>query len=78
MVRIKLKRIGKKKQPYYNIVIMEQLSYIKGKYLDKVGFFNPLKDNDFYLNVEKIQDWIKKGAIPSNRIKSLLKILKNN
>ncbi len=45
MVRIKLKRIGKKKNPFYNIVIMEKLSHIKGKYIDKVGYFDPLKKN---------------------------------
>lgn len=76
MVRIKLKRIGKKKNPFYNIVIMEKLSHIKGKYIDKVGYFDPLKKN-LKMNILKINNWIKNGAQPSDSVKNLIKLYKN-
>ena len=76
MVRIKLKRIGKKKNPFYNVVVMEKLSYINGRYIDKVGYFDPLKKN-IKINILKINNWIKNGAQPSNSVKKLIKLYKN-
>ncbi len=73
MLSIKLKRIGGKKKPFYNIIVSDKLSYIKGKYNEKLGFFDPIKRN-FFLNKERIYFWIKNGADVSKRVKNLLEI----
>ncbi len=78
MVVIKLKRIGKKKRPFYNFVVMEKLSYIKGKYIDKVGYFDPIKKVTL-LKLGKVNDWLSKGAKLTKRLKVLLKMyIKHN
>ncbi|HIH2763365.1 MAG TPA: 30S ribosomal protein S16 [Candidatus Azoamicus sp.] len=43
MLSIRMKRIGKKNMPFYNIIVSEKLKSIKGKYLDKLGYFDPIK-----------------------------------
>lgn len=72
MLNIKLKRIGKKKKPFYNLIVIEKRSYINGKYVDKLGYFNPIK-KDININVNKLESWINKGASLSKRVKFLLK-----
>ncbi len=74
MVTIKLKRIGRKKKPFYNIIVIEKLKYIKGKYIEKLGYFDPInKKNNSKINVERINYWISKGAETSARVKTLIK-----
>lgn len=78
MVTIKLKRIGRKKKPFYNIIAIEKLSYIKGKYIEKLGYFDPIKkDSITNIDLEKVNYWLSKGAEISNRVKSLIKNYKN-
>lgn len=72
MVTIKLKRIGRKKKPFYNIIAIEKLSYIKGKYIEKLGYFDPI-DKNTNLNIDRINYWKEKGAEISKRIQSLMK-----
>ena len=78
MVTIKLKRIGKKKYPFYNVIAIEQSSYIKGRYIDKLGYFDPIKNNNTFLEIDKIKKWIDKGAVLSKRMQSLIKKYKTN
>lgn len=74
MIKIKLKRIGRKKRPFYNIIAIENLSYIKGKYIEKLGYFDPIKkDSIININIEKIKYWETKGAQISDRVKNLIK-----
>lgn len=73
MLSIRMKRIGKKNAPFYNIIISEKLKSIKGKYIEKLGYFDPIKKNNFKINIEKINHWISKGAEISKRVKSLIK-----
>ncbi len=75
MLNIKLKRIGKKKKPFYNFIVIEKKSYINGKYTDKLGYFDPL-NNNICINVEKTNMWIKKGAGLTKRVNNLLKSYK--
>ena len=72
MLSIKLKRIGKKKKPFYNIIISEKLAYIKGKYIEKLGYFDPIKKDKKFKH-DRINYWLSKGAVISKRIKALLK-----
>jgi small subunit ribosomal protein S16 len=72
MLKIRLARGGAKKRPYYSIVVADSHSPRDGRFIEKVGAYNPLlkKDdpNRVTLKVERIQEWIKKGAQPTDRV----------
>lgn len=72
-IKIKLTKIGKKNDPKYRIVIMEERSKRDGAYIDKIGFYDPVK-NPHILEVdkEKLQSWIKKGATFTEGTRKLL------
>lgn len=77
MVTIKLKRIGRKKRPFYNIIVIEKLKYIKGKYIEKLGYFDPIKKSMLTkINIERINYWSSKGAEISKRVQTLIKLNK--
>jgi len=73
-VKMRLKRMGAKKQPFYRIVVSDSRSPRDGRFIEEVGYYNPTAD-PAVLNIdeEKAIDWIKKGARPSNTVKNLLK-----
>lgn len=72
-VRIRLKRIGAKKKPYYRIVVADSNSPRDGRFIEEIGYYNPNTDpNTVVVNEEKVQKWISKGAKPSERVKTLL------
>ncbi len=74
MLKIKLSRFGKKNQPSFRVIIAEAKSKINGRYLDCLGFYNPLaKTHQFKIDKEKYQDWITKGAKPTKSVQSLVK-----
>ena len=72
MLKIRLARGGAKKRPYYSIVVADSHSPRDGRFIEKVGSYNPLlkKDdpNRVVLKVERIEEWIKKGAQPTDRV----------
>lgn len=73
-VRIRLTRIGRKKKPFYRIIVSDSQSPRDGKFLDIVGTYDPLQDPAaITINNEKLQDWLGKGALPTTTVKSLLK-----
>ena len=74
-VKIKLKRTGKKHQPYYRIIAIDSRKALSsGEYLDNLGYYNPsVKPAEFQIDKEKLQKWRKNGALPSERITKLLK-----
>ncbi len=72
-VRIRLSRHGRKKKPYYRIVAADSESPRDGKFLDIVGTYDPLKDPaEVKFHQDKLQDWLARGAKPSDTVKSLL------
>ncbi|AWG43047.1 30S ribosomal protein S16 [Candidatus Borreliella tachyglossi] len=72
-VRIRLKRMGAKKRPYYRIVVMDSASPRDGRAIEELGYYHPVeKQNQIKINEEKVKDWISKGAIPSDTVKRLL------
>lgn len=78
MVVIRLSRAGAKKRPFYNVVVADQRYPRGGRYIEKVGYFNPVaagKDVKLQIEVERVQHWISQGAQPSDRVNSLLKQL---
>ena len=76
MVTIRLTRRGAKKQPFYHVVVTDSRNRQGGAILEQVGYFNPIpagKDRALELNVERIDNWLSKGAKPSERVASLVK-----
>lgn len=71
-LKIRLARGGSKKRPYYQIVVADARSPRDGRFLEKVGSWNPMlgKDNEkrVELNAERIQEWLSKGAQPTDRV----------
>lgn len=75
MVKMRLKRIGAKKKPYYRIIIADVRSPRDGKFIDQVGTYNPLANpSEIKFDEEKAKDWLKKGVQPTESVKKLLKI----
>jgi len=72
MLKIRLARGGTKKRPYYSVVVADSHSPRDGRFIEKVGTYNPLlkKDdpNRVILKVERIQEWMAKGAQPTDRV----------
>jgi len=72
-VRIRLTRLGKKKKPFYRIIVADSESKRDGKFLDVVGTYDPLHNPAVIkIDNEKLQEWIGKGALPTTTVKSLI------
>jgi small subunit ribosomal protein S16 len=76
MLKIRLARGGAKKRPYYSIVVADSHAARDGRFIAKVGAYNPLLSKDdpgrVTLKLEEIQDWMKKGAQPTDRVARFL------
>ncbi len=74
-VRMRLTRVGSKKNPIYRVVIADARSPRDGRFIEIVGRYNPQTDpSTIELDEEKIRNWLGKGAQPSNTVSRLLKI----
>lgn len=72
-VRIRLTRLGRKKKPFYRIIVADSENKRDGKFLDIVGTYDPLQNPAaITINNEKLQEWIGKGALPTTTVKSLM------
>ncbi len=72
--RIRLARVGSKKNPIYRVVVADARSPRDGRFIEIVGQYNPQTDpSTINLNEERVRDWIGKGAQPSDSVKRLLK-----
>jgi len=75
-VKIRLTRIGSKKQPYYRIVVADSRSPRDGKFIERIGTYDPKTDpSTITVDKDKAVDWIKKGAKPSNTVQKLFNIV---
>lgn len=72
MLKLKLKRIGRKRQPSYRLVIMESKTRRDGRPIEEVGYYNPITKQS-YFEVNKIINWLKNGVKPTKTVKVLLK-----
>lgn len=73
-VRIRLRRMGAKKAPFYRIVVADSRSPRDGKFIEEIGYYNPLTDPaEIKVDSEKAKEWIKNGAQPSDTVRALLK-----
>ena len=74
MVKIRLRRMGAKKAPYYRIVVADARSPRDGRCIEEIGTYNPLTNPaTINVDVEKAQTWIKNGAQPTDTVRGLLK-----
>ncbi len=75
MVKMRLKRMGAKKAPYYRIIVADGRSPRDGKFIAQVGTYDPLKNPAaISFDVEEAKKWIANGAQPTDTVKKLLKI----
>ena len=76
MLTIRMARAGTKKRPFYHIVVADSRSPRDGRFIERLGFFNPLLPKDrterLRLDLDKVKDWMTKGAQPSDRVMRFL------
>jgi len=73
-VKIRLKRMGAKKSPFYRVVVADSRFPRDGRFIEEIGTYNPLANPaEFKIDSEKALKWIKNGAQPTDTVKSLLK-----
>ncbi len=73
MVKIRLRRMGAKKAPFYRIVVADSRSPRDGRFIEEVGYYDPMKDPaDVKLDAEKITKWLENGAQPTETVKAIL------
>ncbi len=75
MVSIRLARGGAKKRPFYHIVVTDRRNRRDGRYIERLGFFNPIatgKEEKLKIDVARVEYWVGHGAKPSRRVASLL------
>ena len=73
-VKIRLKRIGAKKAPFYRVVVADSRYPRDGRFIEEIGYYNPLTNPvDIIIDSEKANKWIANGAQPTETVKSLLK-----
>ena len=72
-VKIRLRRMGAKKAPFYRIVVADSRSPRDGRFIEEVGYYDPMKNPaDVKLDAEKIAEWLKNGAQPTETVKAIL------
>ena len=73
-VRIRLTRLGRKKKPFYRIIVADSQRARDGKFLEIIGTYDPLQDPAaIKIDNTKLQDWLDRGALPTTTVKSLIK-----
>ena len=74
MVKIRLRRMGAKKAPFYPIVVADSRYPRDGRFIEEIGFYNPTVDpSELKVDVDRAQAWIKTGAQPTETVRDLLK-----
>ena len=72
MLKLRLKRIGRKRSPSYRLVVMENTFRRDGRPIEEVGYYNPIS-KESHFEIEKIQKWLGHGAKPTKVVSSLLR-----
>jgi small subunit ribosomal protein S16 len=73
-VRIRLRRMGAKKAPFYRVVVADARSPRDGRFIEEIGYYDPRKDPALVrIDAEKARTWIRRGAKPSETVRSLLR-----
>ncbi len=75
-VKIRLTRVGSKKQPYYRIVVADSRSPRDGRFIENIGTYDPKTEpSTIELNKEKALDWLQKGALPTDTVQKIFNIV---
>ena len=73
-VKIRLRRMGAKKAPFYRIVVADSRYPLDGRFIEEIGYYNPLKEpSEVKIDEEKAKQWIANGAQPTDTVKTILK-----
>lgn len=73
-VKIRLKRMGMKKKPFYRVVVADVKSPRDGRFIEEIGYYNPMTNPvEVKIDADKAKDWMGKGAQPTETVKSLFK-----
>ncbi len=74
MVKIRLRRMGMKKAPFYRVVVADSRYPRDGRFIEEIGYYNPTTNPaEVKIDAEKATEWLKKGAQPTDTVKALLK-----
>ena len=74
MVKIRLKRMGAHKKPFYRIVVADSRTARGGRFIEEIGYFDPMVEpNDIKIDEERAKDWLAKGAQPTDRVRAIMK-----
>lgn len=78
MVKIRLRRDGAKKAPYYKVVVADSRYPRDGRFIEEIGVYDPMKEPSVIkIDIEKYQTWIKNGAKPTDTVKKLFEKVSN-
>ncbi len=73
-VKIRLRRMGAKKAPFYRVIVADERAPRDGKFIDEIGYYNPLRDPaEIKIDSDKATKWLNDGAQPTETVKSILK-----
>ena len=73
-VKIRLRRMGAKKAPFYRVVVADSRSPRDGRFIEEIGYYNPISEPvEVKIDADKAKTWIKNGAQPTETVKALLK-----
>ena len=74
MVKIRLRRMGAKKAPFYRVIVADGRYPRDGRFIEEIGYYNPLTSPaEIKINAEKATEWLAKGAQPTETVKALFK-----
>lgn len=74
MVKIRLKRMGAHKKPFYRVVVADSRTQRDGRFIEEIGYYDPMQEPPVInIDGEKAKDWIAKGAQPTDTVRDLLK-----
>ncbi len=76
MVTIRLSRGGSKKRPFYSIVVADQRRSLRGRFIERIGFYNPIatgNEEALRIDTDRLEHWVRQGAKPSDRVARLYK-----
>ena len=73
-VKMRLRRMGAKKAPFYRVIVADERSPRDGKFIEEIGYYNPLTEPaEIKIDAEKAEKWLNNGAQPTETVRSLLK-----
>jgi len=78
MLKIRLARYGRRKKPFYRVIVADSRSSRDGKFIENIGFYDPINKDHFSINQEKFGYWEKRGAQINKSIRKIMKLSNKN